>query len=251
MIEQDRQAEVADAVVDPVHRDEHRLGDEVEPAPVDQQLEAVEAELLLVAVDHRDFLGAGEQPRVVRRRAAGRDGLRVAEIVGLIASSASRTASTEKCDLERGLGVGEQRRRPVLVGDAEPGIGRLEAHRLLVVDRAVGNLLQPLVADHADQALVQDVEAFDLRRAVPRDQRIRIKRDRVRAFVGDLVLDGEQVLVVDRNGAAEFKPFAVVERRASPAGRRRACRRLAGARRCCRRAASRAAPEPVVQPNCA
>ena len=50
-------------VVDPVDRQEHRLGDEVEPAPVDQQLEAVELQRVVVAVDDRDFLGAGEQPR--------------------------------------------------------------------------------------------------------------------------------------------------------------------------------------------
>ena len=66
--QQDGDAEVADVVVDPVDRVEHRLGDEVEPAPVDQQLETVEAELLVVAVDHRGFLGAGEQPRGVRGR---------------------------------------------------------------------------------------------------------------------------------------------------------------------------------------
>ncbi len=62
----------------------------------------------------------------------------------------------------------------------------------------VGELLQPLLAHHADQAFMQDVEAFDLRRAVARDQPVRIKRNRVRALVGDLVLDREHVLVVDR-----------------------------------------------------
>ena len=75
---------------------------------------------------------------------------------------------------------------------------------------------------------MQDVEALDLRRAVPRDQRIRIKCDRVCAFVGDPVLDGEQVLVVDRNGAAEFKPFAVVKgERHRPADAERAGAKLA------------------------
>ena len=70
--------------------------------------------------------------------------------------------------------------------------------------------MQALVAQHADQAFVQDVVAERRRRAVARDQRIGIERHRRRALVGDLVLDGEQVLVVDRDGAAEFEPFAVV-----------------------------------------
>jgi hypothetical protein len=38
--------------VDPVDRPEHRLGDEVEPAPVDQQLELVDAVLLLAKIDN-------------------------------------------------------------------------------------------------------------------------------------------------------------------------------------------------------
>jgi hypothetical protein len=51
--EQDRDAEVADLLVDPVHRQEQRLGDEVEPAPVDQQLEAVELTWVLRALSQR------------------------------------------------------------------------------------------------------------------------------------------------------------------------------------------------------
>jgi hypothetical protein len=61
--DQDREAEIADVAIEEVDRLEHRLGDEIEPAPVDQQLEAVEAERLVVEVDGLDLLGAGEQPR--------------------------------------------------------------------------------------------------------------------------------------------------------------------------------------------
>ncbi len=39
---------------------EHRPGDEVEPAPIDQQIEALEAGVFLVAVDRVHHLGAGE-----------------------------------------------------------------------------------------------------------------------------------------------------------------------------------------------
>ena len=82
--DQDRQAEIADQVVEIIDDDEQRLGDEVEPAPVDQEVEAVELELLLVGVDDGDFLGAGEEPRVGRAGRARRDGDAVEQVVGLV-----------------------------------------------------------------------------------------------------------------------------------------------------------------------
>ena len=85
--DQDREAEIADEVVEIVDRDEQRLGDEVEPAPVDQQIEAVEVELLVIVVDDRHFLGAGEQARIGGAGRARRDGLGVEQIVGLVGRS--------------------------------------------------------------------------------------------------------------------------------------------------------------------
>ena len=108
------------------------------------------------------------------------------------------------------VGRGRERRRPVFVGDAEPGIGDVELLALFFFDLLVGDFLQALVAENADQALVQDVIALDVRRAVARDQRIRIKRDRGAAAVGHVVLDGEEIFVVDRDDAAERQPLAVV-----------------------------------------
>jgi hypothetical protein len=57
---------------------------------------------------------------------------------------------------------------------------------------------------------MQDVVALDLRGAVPRNQRERIQGDRCAADIGDVVLDGEEVTLVDRNGAAEGEAFAIV-----------------------------------------
>ena len=107
-------------------------------------------------------------------------------------------------------GVRQQRRGPVFVGDAEPAVGDLEGLQLVFVDFLVAVFLQALVAEIADQAFVQDVIALDMRRAVPRDQRERIQRHRRVADIGDLVLDGEQIALVDRNGAAEGEAFAIV-----------------------------------------
>ena len=57
---------------------------------------------------------------------------------------------------------------------------------------------------------MQDVIAERRRRAVARDQRVGIERDLVGALVHHLVFDGEQIFVVDLDGAAEFDALAVV-----------------------------------------
>ena len=124
--------------------------------------------------------------------------------------------------LQLRVGVRQQRRRPVFVGDAEPAIGDVEADRLGLVDFLVAVFLQALVAEIADQAFMQDVIARDLRRAVARDQRERIERDRRGADIGDVILDGEEIAVVDRNGAAEGEALAIVVFQRHRVGRRQA-----------------------------
>ena len=63
---------------------EHRPGDEIEPAPVDQQVEALDARVLAIGVERIDDLGAGED--VGRRGAAlaGLNGDRLRHEIGLI-----------------------------------------------------------------------------------------------------------------------------------------------------------------------
>ena len=67
---------------------------------------------------------------------------------------------------------------------------------------------------------MQDVVAGDLGRAVARDQRERIQRHRRVADIADVVLDGEEIAVVDRNGAAEGEAFAIVVFQRHRVGRR-------------------------------
>ena len=116
----------------------------------------------------------------------------------------------EKRAFRCAVGIRQQRGGPVFVGDAEPAVGDVEIDELLFLDVLVGEFLQPGITQHADQAFMENVVAERLRRAVARNQRIRIKSDRVRALVGHLILDGEQEFVVDRDRAAKFEPFAVV-----------------------------------------
>src|SRR5262249_56685497 len=91
-----------------------------------------------------------------------------------------------------GVGIGQKRRGPILVGDAEPDIGGVEEYLLLLLDIGVGLFLQALVAEYPDQPFVQDVVAERLRRSMARDQPEGIERDRRRAVVDDLILDGEE-----------------------------------------------------------
>ncbi len=57
---------------------------------------------------------------------------------------------------------------------------------------------------------MQNVEALDVRRLVTGDQRVRMERDGIGAGIRHLVVDREHVFVVDRDGAGEFQPLAVV-----------------------------------------
>ena len=116
--------------------------------------------------------------------------------------------SAENSRIEVRFRIGQQGRGPILVGNAEPPVGILEVGSFFL-DRFVALLLHRAV-EHADEAFVQDVVAERLWRAVARDQPIGIERDRRGAFVVDAVLEGEQVLVVDPNGAMELEPLAVV-----------------------------------------
>ena len=178
----------------------------------------VEAELLVVAAetgerkvdaDDAGFLGAGEQPRIGAAGAADRDRLRILQIVGLVGpdgiDEVGREARLQLC-----AGVGQQRRRPVFVGHAEPAVGDVEGYGLGVLDFLVAVFLQAVGAEIADQAFMQDVVAGNLRGVVARDQRERIQRDRCGADIADVILDGEEITVVDRNGAAEGQAFAIV-----------------------------------------
>ena len=156
--DQDREAEIADQAVEIVDREEQRLGDEVEPAPVDQQIEAVEVELLFILVDDRHFLGAGEQPRVGRAGRARRDGLRVEQIVGLVGRQLP-SVPVEKRALRCAVVSGTSTAAQYLsVMPSQPLVtSKLTA--FFSVDVLVGVFLQAGFAEHADQAFMQDVVA--------------------------------------------------------------------------------------------
>ena len=82
--DQDRHAEVAEALVDVVQGIEQRLGQEIEPAEIDRAVEESDAVVVAVVVEHGDDLGAGEQPAPAFGRDPGQDHDPFVEVVGLV-----------------------------------------------------------------------------------------------------------------------------------------------------------------------
>ena len=176
---QDRDAEIADPFEEQVERQEHRLGDEIEPAPIDQQIEMVEVELLIVAADiderkidadDADFLGPGEQPRVgsCRWRPA-RSSCGSSRYSRSGRSSSCPRSPAENCACTCAVVSGISAAAQYLSVMPIQALVTLKLTTVpLVVDRLVGELLQALVAHYADQALMQDVVAPAFLRFVPR-----------------------------------------------------------------------------------
>ena len=197
---QNGDAEIADQVVEPVHQLEERLGDEIEPAPVDHQVEALDVFGILIGVDDLGLFGAAEETVAGLERVAGTDGQRIAEIVGLITLPAR--IEIGKARLE--AAIGNKRSRPVLVGNAEPAALVGFAQNLLVVlEIGIVDLLQAFFAEDADQAFMQHEDVGGRRRAEPCDAGIGRQRNSIARIVFDRVLDREQENVVEADGAAE------------------------------------------------
>ena len=187
------------------------MGNKVEPAPVDHQIEFLDAELGGVVVDRRHLLGAGEDPGGGLDGGARRDRLLLAKEIGLVVDWLNRPACGEARLDRRGLRRND-RRAPVFVGEAEPPAVALEgfgpAGRLL--DVLIGDLLYAAVADHADEAFVQHRIAADRRHAMAEHEGVGLHGRCRAAGVRDRIRDREHVFVVDRNDALEDQTRAIV-----------------------------------------
>ena len=95
--DQDCEAEIADKALDQFEQPEQRLGEEIEPAPVDHQIEAFDVVFLADRVDGVYDLGAGEKTVLIGRLAARGDryGL-LCDIVGLVYIEAVLASHAER-----------------------------------------------------------------------------------------------------------------------------------------------------------
>ena len=148
---------------------------------------------------------------VVSNAAPGRDRLFLSEEIGLIVHRLYGPARGEARVDRSGL-FGNDRRAPVLVGEAEPAAIALEGANLagILFDPGVGDFLHSAVADHADKAFMEHRISGDVGLAVAQDERERLHCRGRGARIGDRIGDREHIFVVDSDNALEDEPCAVV-----------------------------------------
>ena len=224
----DRPAHIADQGIEPVQQAEDRLGQEIEPAPVDRIDETVDAGVFLIAVDGFPDLGAGEQIAGRGRGRAGGDGLHRHPGLGLVDVGAGGVFHHRREGLPR---CGRQRRHPVFVGKADPAVflnadqlGRPLARDGGKLGHVLVFLLEQLAVGHADDTLMQHEEVLGVGFAVAGQNAIGRGRKRRGAGIFQRLGDGEQELVVQLIDAAEDLAGAIV-----PTQRDRLARRQRGA----------------------
>ncbi|MNQ40924.1 hypothetical protein D3C85_545860 [compost metagenome] len=220
---QDGQAEVAEDAVEELHDHEDRTGQEEEVAPVDGVDEPRQIEALFIAGQDFVALGAGEQTLGLLDLTARLDGARRAQHGGFVDVQTVGITDGETA-LDGFLLVGDERRHPVFVGDAQPAASRLVLDAgllgpVLVLDLFSGELA--VRAEGADGAFVQDHLLAQISgHALALDATIGGDGDRLAAQVGDGVGDGEDVLVVDGDDAREAQALAIVPGQLDRGGRR-------------------------------
>ncbi|MNL06014.1 hypothetical protein D3C87_1266350 [compost metagenome] len=214
----DRNTEIADVTEEEVHQLEHRFGDEVEPAPVDKEVEMRDLVFFGIAVDERNALGACENHVLQLSRLAGLNGQRIALVVSLVARLAigevGESAFIRQC-LRR-----YDRRGPVFVGNAKPAAGCLGARDCIFFDVGIGMLAQAAVGtENAEEALMNDPYGRRDRLVVTGDAAIGRERYGFRARVLDLVRYGDHVMIIDRNRPVEHDALVVGEGKRHRCGR--------------------------------
>ena len=174
------EAKIADKMIDEVDKPEERLGDEIEPAPIDHQLEVLDRELVLIGIDELAFLGACEHAMGRLDAAAGTNCAGAFQQIGLIDASGRGAGGAEARVHRRSL-IGDDRGRPIFIGNADPAALALHQARGLgfLFNRIVGVFLNAGIPDDAEQAFVQNNVTFGLWLSGARGQRIGIKRDRI------------------------------------------------------------------------
>ncbi|MPL75568.1 hypothetical protein SDC9_21394 [bioreactor metagenome] len=207
------QAVRADRAVQPVQQAEHRLRQEEEPAPVDRVDKAGDAGVVLVVLDHLPLLRTGEEAGFGDGRGA-RGNLHHRQAgLGLI------EVGTGGVFDDRGEGPvrRDQRRHPVLVGEADPAVFACRDQLGLALAGDGVELGQVLVLDlfervvgHPHRTFVQHIDAVALRNAVAGDDAIGGKTHRRAGVVLDALGDGEEVVVINRDRAGEAQARAVV-----------------------------------------
>ena len=180
-------------------------GEEPEHAPVNGHVETRNAQIFFIGLQEIDPLGTGKDARCCRESRARRKIYWLGDIAGLegvFPLTADQADGTFKL---HGL-VRNDRGHPVFVGDAHPA-ARARAIGFVTGIHGAVFLVENIGAHHADRAFMQNEEGGPggRRFAIAAHARETRQAGGLARRVLDLVGEGEHIVVVERNRAAEDK----------------------------------------------
>ena len=179
-------------------------------------------------VEQVDFLGAGEQLRLIGRGPARRDNSRLGGEIGLEAAiGAAPEGGADVAGPRR-----NERRQPIFVRKAEPAASAGEALIAFLGDLLIAPVVIGGAVEHADHADMHGPAVGVLRRFGAADEGVGARGHGTGAGVGDGLPGGEHIAVVDRKVDVEALALAIVPAQGDGASRRepRAVRRPDGVR---------------------
>ena len=162
---QNRYAVIANQLIEKLQGFEHWLGQEIEPSPIDHQVEALNA-LVGVIVNHVDNFGTGKElaGRCIGAAAgnafAFQQKVAAESNISRVGRIAGGVAGCKGIVLRR-----DNRRGPIFIGNAEPTGGGLLFHRPVFQQVIIVELLQAGFAEEAQWPFVQNEQAAGFRQA--------------------------------------------------------------------------------------
>ena len=190
---------------------EQGLGEEIEPTPVDHEIEMIQLQRVMIAIDDLHHLGTCKQPlhrsHTATRGDAG--GFLRNEIRLIAVTPTSPIIAKARAYL--GIIGGDEGSSPIFVREPGPPTdrGRFNRKRTFFLKVSIINF-RKLAFGHANQAFMQNIDVFSLGRAIALEARIGEQRHRGRRLVFNRARDGEKIIVVNRDGLGEHQPFAIV-----------------------------------------
>ena len=216
-----RQTKIAKDAVEPVDCIEEGLGQEIEPAKINGEVEIWNAKLVSVMIQKCNFFRAGKKT-AFRGDAAPRGDYHASGVdeINLIPVGWAVQRFEGKGIIA--ILIWQNGRQPVFVGKANPTAGLFRVYfrntTIGILNVVIIFLTQRFIKD-AKRALMKNVDAARWGRSMTANQTIGKDRERCVQTAGDRVIKSQNVIIVDGDSAVEHKAVAIV-----PCQRDRCCR---------------------------